>query len=67
MDLQSQTTLIKEHLLAGHKLTALDALNLFGCLRLSGRIYDLRHDHGLPIASQMIIKNGKRVAEYYLE
>lgn len=67
MDIQSQTARIKEHLLGGKRLTALDALREFGCLRLSGRIYELRHEHGLPIVSEMVVRNGKRVAEYYLE
>ena len=66
MEILSQNKLIKEHLLQGKRLTALDALRLFKCLRLSGRIHDLRHKEGLPIHSKMIIRSGKRVAEYYL-
>jgi len=66
MELDSQNKLIKEHLLQGKTITALDALRLFGCLRLSGRIHDLRHKEGLPIHSRMITRSGKRIAEYYL-
>lgn len=67
MDLNSQTNRIKEHLLAGNKITALDALHLFGCLRLSGRIHNLRHEHGLNIKSNLIEVNGKRIAEYSIQ
>ena len=64
MNITSQTNKIKEHLLAGNKITALDALHLYGCLRLSGRIHDLRHEHGLNIKSNLIEIEGKRIAEY---
>ena len=37
----------------GMKLTAIDALNMFGCFRLAARIKDLR-DEGYPIKSEMI-------------
>lgn len=66
MDTTSQTNRIKEHLLAGNKITALDALHLYGCLRLSGRIHDLR-SQGLPIKTDMVEINGKRIAKYTLE
>jgi len=59
----SQNKMIKEHLLSGGTLTALDALYSFGCLRLGSRIHDLRAE-GLPIETEMIEVNGKRVARY---
>jgi hypothetical protein len=62
----SQNNLIRQHLESGKILTSLDALRRFGCLRLSGRIHNLRHDHGLPIKSEMVDREGKRVAEYSL-
>lgn len=62
----SQNKEIKKHLLSGKRLTALEALDLFGCLRLGSRIYDLR-EKGLPIEKEMIKVNGKRVAEYYIK
>jgi len=62
---QSQTKQIREHLESGKTITALEALSLYGCLRLSGRIYDLGQD-GLKIDSKMVKRNGKRVAEYSL-
>lgn len=62
---KSQTEQIKAHLEKGGTLTPLEALNKFGCLRLSGRIFDLR-ESGLAIKSNMVLRNGKRVAQYSL-
>ena len=62
----SQNQMIKEALLLGQKITALEALERFGCLRLSGRIFDLR-DEGLNIITEKKkLPNGKIVAEYYI-
>lgn len=62
----SQNQMIKEALLLGQKITALEALERFGCLRLSGRIFDLR-DEGLNIITdKKKLPNGKVVAEYYI-
>ena len=61
----SQNEQIKEHLLNGGKITSLEALNQFNCLRLSGRIYDLR-ERGMEIRKETVIRNGKRIAEYSL-
>jgi hypothetical protein len=61
--MESQEQQIRNHLESGKKLTSLEALKLFGCLRLSGRIFDLR-EQGLNINSEMVERNGKRVAEY---
>lgn len=63
MEIKSQTNKIKEYLLAGNTLTSLEALKFFGCLRLSGRIHDLRCS-GVNVVSQMVKINGKKVAEY---
>ena len=62
-ELESQSYQIREYLLQGNTITALEALRLFGCFRLSGRIYDLRKE-GINISSTIIKINGKRVAEY---
>lgn len=62
----SHNAQILAHMKAGRAITPLDALERFGCLRLSGRIYDLRAD-GHRIDSTMIdVGDGKRVAEYRL-
>lgn len=62
--MESQNKQIRAHLESGKTITALEALRLYGCLRLSGRIYDLTHDEGLNINSRMVNRNGKRIAEY---
>ena len=38
----SQTNRILNYMLGGGSLTGLEALNLFGCMRLSARIYNIR-------------------------
>lgn len=61
----SQTALIKGWLLNGYSITQLDALNMFGCFRLSARIANLRQE-GLDIVTDMVNVNDKRIAKYYL-
>lgn len=64
---QSQNAKILAHLQQGGRITSLEALNQFGCLRLSARIKDLR-DSGWQIVDQFItVPSGKRVKQYYLE
>lgn len=63
MTIDSQEKQIRDYLLTGKSLTPLEALNLFGCFRLSARIFDLI-GHGVPIESKLIEVNGKRVAQY---
>ena len=46
-------------------LTALDALEGCGCMRLAARINDLRAD-GHVIGTEMASKNGKKFAKYFL-
>jgi len=62
----SQCELILKHLQAGYTLTPLEALHRFNCLRLGGRINDLRKKHP-EIETRMIeVDSGKHVAEYYI-
>lgn len=63
--MQSQEHKILEFLKARNRLTPLEALNRFGCLRLSGRILDLRKK-GYDIKTEIVEENGKRFAEYSL-
>lgn len=64
---KGQNYRILEFLQKGGKITSLEALNLFGCLRLSGRIKDLR-DRGYDITTTMVTtSNGKRVAQYSMK
>lgn len=64
----TQNDAIQKYLEEGHRLTPIDALNLFGCFRLSGRIFDLKA-RGLDIKMDMVENKstGKRYAEYYLD
>jgi hypothetical protein len=59
----SQTAIIKGWLLNGHSLTTLEALTMFRCFRLAARVANLRSE-GLPILTEMVDINGKRVARY---
>jgi len=66
MKTDSQNALIKGWLLNGYSITTLEALNMFGCFRLSARIANLK-DQGMPVVSEMVLVNDKRVARYYLK
>lgn len=46
-------------------ITAMEALNQYGCFRLAARINDLRME-GHHIHTEITMKNGKRFAEYHL-
>ena len=62
----SQNARILEALQSGARITPLDALQRFGCLRLSARIADLR-EKGFRIVKTWSTENGKRFAEDRLE
>lgn len=60
----TQNGAILTWLQSGNSLTALEALDRFGCNRLAARVADLRAA-GHPItARQVTLPNGKRVARY---
>jgi len=62
----TQCELILEHLETVGPLTPLEALNLFGCFRLTSRIWDLKQDgHDIQTATKQL-PNGKSVAVYSL-
>lgn len=61
----SHKTLIHNFLLKGNAITGMEALNKFGCFRCAARISDLIKD-GIPVQSHLVVKNKKRVSEYYL-
>ena len=63
---ESQNALIKGWLLNGYSITPMEALNMFGCFRLSARIANLRNE-GLAVVTDMVTINDKRVARYYLQ
>ena len=57
---------ILAHLLSGEALTALEALDRFGCSRLAARIEELRRA-GWPVVSELVpVGNGKKAARYRL-
>ena len=57
---------ILAHLLTGEALTALEALDRFGCSRLAARIEELRRA-GWPVVSELVpVGNGKKVSQYRL-
>ena len=62
----SQRKSILNYMQKGYKITPLEALKKFGCLRLGARIYDLKQQ-GFEIKARMIEKNKKRYAQYYME
>ena len=60
----TQCAQIKAWLQQGNKLTSLQALDLFGCMRLASRIHDLRNA-GLDIHTERILTpSGKYVTQY---
>jgi hypothetical protein len=65
---KSQREAIASYLKSGKSLTALEALNKFGCLRLGARIWELKQE-GVEIHKYMAQvgrgKEAKRIACYY--
>lgn len=66
MKTKSQNQQIREWLEDGNAITPIEALKCFGCFRLSARIYDLRQE-GMDIKSEIISRNNKQYACYYLQ
>lgn len=67
MKTASQNLQILRALRKGRKLTAMDALREFGCMRLGARVYELRTDYGVAIESKIITTpNGEHVSQYWL-
>ena len=67
--MKSQNAKILNHLKLT-SITPLQALRLYGCMRLSGRIFDLKHGQydgrHYRIKTDMIKVGGKWVAQYSL-
>jgi hypothetical protein len=61
--MKTQNEKIKAYLNKGKSITPMDALNKFGCFRLSARIKNLR-DEGLKIATNYVTKGNKTFASY---
>jgi hypothetical protein len=62
----SQEKQIRHYLESGGRISGIDALDKFGCYRLSSVIFNLR-DKGLDIKTKMIKNGQKSYAQYYLE
>lgn len=63
----SQNKRILAYLLKGKRITSIEALVKFGCMRLASRISDLRNQHPEIRKTTIITDTGKRVAQYYIE
>jgi hypothetical protein len=67
---KKQIDQIKLHLQTGRPLTPIDALNLYGCFRLSAVVYTLKNGkdgHAAMNIEKDIIYNGrKRYAKYFV-
>lgn len=66
MKTESQEKQILDYMKKGYAITPIEALDLCGCFRLSARIADLRKKGNL-IKTDLVNRNGKRVASYSLE
>ncbi len=70
MKTETQNKAIYSYLKAGCKITSLEALTMFGCFRLSARIFDIRNEilePGETIQTETITKNGKHFTQYSLK
>lgn len=63
----SQKLRILRALKRGQKITPLDALKRFGCLRLSGRILELREDGHKILTTMIEVGEDKKVARYSMK
>lgn len=63
-EFQTQRQKIFFYLLAGKCLTGIEALQLFACMRLGARIYELK-----KLGITVVARNGKtkRVKEYWID
>lgn len=62
---------VKQWLESGRTITSKQAIDEFGCTRLSAVIFRLRNEYGLPIADELIDvknRNGRyvKIAKYFL-
>jgi hypothetical protein len=64
---ESQNTQIITALINGKRITPLDALDWFGCFRLSARISELKKEGWNIEKETVLLSSGKRIARYYLD
>ena len=66
MSTRTQREAIADYLRRGYSITPLEALTMFGCMRLGARVWELKRD-GMDIDCEMVeTPTGKRVARYSL-
>ena len=65
---ESQCKRIFAYMMQGNKITSLDTLRMFGCMRLASRISDLRQQYpNTEIKVETIhVSPRKKVAQYYI-
>ena len=65
---ESQEKQIFSYMMDGNRITSLEALQLFGCMRLASRISDIRRNHPeVNIKVERIeTATKKKVAQYYV-
>ena len=61
----TQEQMVLNHLKEGKSITPIDALNLYGCFRLSAVIFRLKED-GHDIVMQRVTRNDKWFGKYTL-
>tara|TARA_R110002012_G_scaffold272696_2_gene458319 strand:- start:83 stop:298 length:216 start_codon:yes stop_codon:yes gene_type:complete len=66
---ESQKRKILRYLEEGNRLNPMQALNLFGCFRLSAVIFDIRADKGYEYVKTNKVenRNGNKYAEYTVD
>lgn len=71
MTKESQTKQIFDYLMGGSRLTGLEALQIFGTIKCSNRIFEVERDYGLRVEREWKEVNSahgkKRVIEYYIK
>ena len=63
MKKESQIDGIRNHLVTGHPINPMDALNQYGCFRLAAVVFNLKEE-GLNIKTTMVKNGNKSFAEY---
>ncbi len=70
---RSQEKRIFDWMNAGSAITPLEALRMFGCMRLGARIYNIKKliaREGLPVVvrtDSVLVSDNKRVARYWID
>ena len=69
MSIDSQVRLVLEHLISRGSITQMEAVDEYGCYRLSARIYELRNDDKVPITTIQVenLHNSGHHAKYLLD